>query len=517
MRQQSLERDVKNPDKKGQPQPSQQQQSSSSSSSSKPTTSSSGGDALLSAAGSGRTDVWKYSVSETDTTSAASSESLPSNPFLLSSTCRYTVTDLGLALCEGALKGHSGVVKAIIEASPAAVKYCDPSTGFNALHYAAMNSESGKVAATIVRLLLGAKCQLRNSVLHVCNNAYVLPMLLEYPGIDLEGLNRHRVTPLAAQVRADHVEMCEELIRAGAKVPSSLLFSAKSADAARALLHAGADPNVQDAFGYTPLHLAVEGELRSVARVLLEYKADPHKQAYDGITPLAMGASSRAARLRAQKSFAVKAESSASRQEPASAGESPASPVCDPKKAAPEGSSSSSSSANPPECHDETPPLRPKAEEVLGRSPEVNQHPSSYRVSQTFQDIRTKVEQLDDALLSYNSEVEEFMTTSAEWHALEERMEFLMGKVRRLKGRAIEAEAEARRREREQRSKQQGTSDTCRSLTDESLCVVCQSELRTVVLMPCRHMCVCTGCSERLGSECPLCRDHIKERLKVFT
>lgn len=37
-------------------------------------------------------------------------------------------------------------------------------------------------------------------------------------GVDLEGLNRHRVTPLAAQVRADHVDMVEELIRAGAKV-----------------------------------------------------------------------------------------------------------------------------------------------------------------------------------------------------------------------------------------------------------------------------------------------------------
>ncbi|EER12170.1 conserved hypothetical protein [Perkinsus marinus ATCC 50983] len=223
-----------------------------------------------------------------------------------------------------------------------------------------MTPENGKVAATIV--------------LHVCNNMYALSLILDYPGVDLEGLNRHRVTPLAAQVRADHVDMVEELIRAGAKVA----------------------PNNNN--NNTPLHLAVEEELRSVARVLLEYKADPHKKAYDGITPLAMGSST--------------------------------------------------------------------------------------------------LDQLDDALLSYNAEVEEIPTSSTEWHGFEERMEYLIGKVRRLKRQAIEAEAEVRRRQREQRAAD-GKS--------------------TVVLMPCRHMCVCTRCSDRLGSECPLCRDHIKERLKVFT
>lgn len=36
-------------------------------------------------------------------------------------------------------------------------------------------------------------------------------------GIDVEGLNRHRMTPLAAQVRADHADMAKELIRAGAE------------------------------------------------------------------------------------------------------------------------------------------------------------------------------------------------------------------------------------------------------------------------------------------------------------
>lgn len=46
----------------------------------------------------------------------------------------------------------------------------------------------------------------------------------------------------------------------------------------------------------------------------------------------------------------------------------------------------------------------------------------------------------------------EIPTSSTEWHGFEERMEYLIGKVRRLKRQAIEAEAEARRRQREQRA-----------------------------------------------------------------
>ncbi|CAN0374586.1 unnamed protein product [Ascophyllum nodosum] len=41
---------------------------------------------------------------------------------------------------------------------------------------------------------------------------------------------------------------------------------------------------------------------------------------------------------------------------------------------------------------------------------------------------------------------------------------------------------------------------------------------RGVLLLPCRHLCVCTGCSERREiSSCPLCRDTIAERLIVYS
>lgn len=88
----------------------------------------------------------------------------------------HGMTVVGPAICRN---GHSGVVEAIIEAHPTTVKYSDPTGGYNPFHYAVglpcleeshqgsfrvVSLESGKVAATIVRMLLASKCQLRNSV-----------------------------------------------------------------------------------------------------------------------------------------------------------------------------------------------------------------------------------------------------------------------------------------------------------------------------------------------------------------
>ena len=49
-------------------------------------------------------------------------------------------------------------------------------------------------------------------------------------------------------------------------------------------------------------------------------------------------------------------------------------------------------------------------------------------------------------------------------------------------------------------------------------CVVCQVEPKTVLLMPCRHLCICRECSEneKLVS-CPLCRRNIVEKITVYS
>lgn len=52
---------------------------------------------------------------------------------------------------------------------------------------------------------------------------------------------------------------------------------------------------------------------------------------------------------------------------------------------------------------------------------------------------------------------------------------------------------------------------------EERLCVICQEKEKTVVLLPCRHMCLCDDCSihEQLG-QCPLCRRPIAHKISVY-
>ena len=46
-------------------------------------------------------------------------------------------------------------------------------------------------------------------------------------------------------------------------------------------------------------------------------------------------------------------------------------------------------------------------------------------------------------------------------------------------------------------------------------CVVCMDTVKDTLLMPCRHLCVCKVCADRL-TECPMCRGTIDEKISVF-
>ena len=59
---------------------------------------------------------------------------------------------------------------------------------------------------------------------------------------------------------------------------------------------------------------------------------------------------------------------------------------------------------------------------------------------------------------------------------------------------------------------------------DSAVCCVCQDGAKTVLLLPCRHLCVCEGCSEavdsrrrRLLRSCPICRETVEEMMKVYS
>jgi RING finger protein 26 len=50
------------------------------------------------------------------------------------------------------------------------------------------------------------------------------------------------------------------------------------------------------------------------------------------------------------------------------------------------------------------------------------------------------------------------------------------------------------------------------------MCVVCQENEKSVVLLPCRHLCLCAVCAEHdLLTMCPLCREAIVHKISVFS
>jgi hypothetical protein len=51
---------------------------------------------------------------------------------------------------------------------------------------------------------------------------------------------------------------------------------------------------------------------------------------------------------------------------------------------------------------------------------------------------------------------------------------------------------------------------------DRVLCVVCMEEERSVLFLPCNHMCACGGCAAAAcRGKCPACRAEILQSLTV--
>eukprot|EP01038_Epipyxis_sp_PR26KG_P010099 gene10099-13575_t len=60
--------------------------------------------------------------------------------------------------------------------------------------------------------------------------------------------------------------------------------------------------------------------------------------------------------------------------------------------------------------------------------------------------------------------------------------------------------------------------DKIDSQKEQRLCVICQEKEKSVVLLPCRHLCLCDNCSQHSQlSHCPLCREKIAHKIGVFS
>jgi len=59
---------------------------------------------------------------------------------------------------------------------------------------------------------------------------------------------------------------------------------------------------------------------------------------------------------------------------------------------------------------------------------------------------------------------------------------------------------------------------------ERNLCVICQDQVKSVLVLPCRHMCMCVSCARTVVSGrhndrriCPLCRGNIRVVMNVYT
>jgi hypothetical protein len=51
---------------------------------------------------------------------------------------------------------------------------------------------------------------------------------------------------------------------------------------------------------------------------------------------------------------------------------------------------------------------------------------------------------------------------------------------------------------------------------DQRLCVACMAEPKDTIVLPCRHLCVCSSCFDQLTNErCPVCRTLFTSYLRI--
>lgn len=54
---------------------------------------------------------------------------------------------------------------------------------------------------------------------------------------------------------------------------------------------------------------------------------------------------------------------------------------------------------------------------------------------------------------------------------------------------------------------------------DSDLCKICLDNELDVLVMPCKHLCLCSECADMIknkGQNCPMCRSAVDELIKVF-
>ncbi len=66
-----------------------------------------------------------------------------------------------------------------------------------------------------------------------------------------------------------------------------------------------------------------------------------------------------------------------------------------------------------------------------------------------------------------------------------------------------------------QRAREEARAASAKSEVDKVTCIVCLSAERNVLLLPCKHLVLCSACAAKV-SVCPLCRSVVQDTVACW-
>nr|XP_036671753.1 mitochondrial E3 ubiquitin protein ligase 1-like [Drosophila suzukii] len=54
------------------------------------------------------------------------------------------------------------------------------------------------------------------------------------------------------------------------------------------------------------------------------------------------------------------------------------------------------------------------------------------------------------------------------------------------------------------------------NLSKDQICVVCSTNPKEIILLPCGHVCLCEDCAQKISKSCPVCRGKIASKAAAF-